>query len=116
VEGMDVCLQSSLHTNPHRHPYKKEVKIGFFTPLERFPFSKPKEASEKFRKQIFLLAVKFSVEWSMKRRKKIFCSDFALRRPYFSRSYRFQIYGYVMFFIEIYSCFVLKKKKKILLF
>ncbi len=44
--------------------------------------------------------------------KKNFCSDFALRRPYFSRSSRFQIYGYVMYFIEIYSCFVWRKRKR----
>jgi hypothetical protein len=55
-------------------------KIEFFTPVKFFRFFERKEASKIFREHIFLLALKFSIEWCIKRQK--FCSNFAFRAPY----------------------------------
>jgi hypothetical protein len=45
-------------------------KIDFLTPFQIFRFFEWKDASKRLIKHIFLLAIKFSIEWRMKHRKK----------------------------------------------
>ena len=61
---------------------EKKWKIEFVTFVEFFEFFEWKEACKNFREHIFLLAMKFSIEWYIKHQKKKFCFKLALRAPY----------------------------------